>query len=267
VALGLLDRLGIEDVVQLPRPRYDFALDPALRVLNPDGVVRFAHALGGAVAQANRDARLPIVVGGDCSILMGSLLGLRRRGRFGLAFIDGHRDYQTPDTSATGGLAGMDLAIATGRGPSELTSVAGEGPLVDPCDVVAVGFRDATVEDDHSSAIRESGIHLMDLDSVRAVGPGAVGNEVRARLEEGLEGLWVHLDVDVLSTTEMPAVDSPQPGGLTHRELELLLRSIVASCNVVGIQVTIYDPELDATGGYGRRLVETLAGALGERTR
>lgn len=206
-----------------------------------------------------------LVLGGDCSILLGFLLGLRRRGSFGLVFVDGHRDDQTPGTSVTGGVAGMDLAIATGIGPPELADLYSSGRLVDPEAVAAVGFRYGHGGPDQSSGIRDTGIDLFDLSAVRTIGPADLGVELTRLLPaRELDGVWVHVDVDVLSTEAMPAVDSPQPDGLSFEELRSLLRRLVRRLNVTGIQVTIYDPERDPSGAAGRKLVGCLAAALGD---
>src|SRR5262249_50362409 len=124
-----------------PAP-YRFERPADSRVRNLGGVRDYAYALADAGGRAIDAKRLPVVLGGDCSILLGPMLALRQRGRFGLVFLDGHSDLLSPETSRSGGAAGMDLALVTGRGPAALTHFDGLSPLVQPRDVVAIGARD-----------------------------------------------------------------------------------------------------------------------------
>ena len=107
--------------------------------------------LADAVADVVERDEFPVLLGGDCSILLGSTLALRRRGRYGLLFIDGHADFYQPEANPNGEAASMDLAFATGRGPELLTNLEGLRPLVRDEDVVAFGFRDAQEQREYGS--------------------------------------------------------------------------------------------------------------------
>ena len=109
-------------------------------------------ALADAVGDVMDRGEFPVVLGGDCSILLGNLLALKRRGRYGLLFIDGHADFYNPEANPNGEAASMDLAFATGRGPDVLTNIEGRRPLVNDEDVVAFGYRDA----EEQAALRKS---------------------------------------------------------------------------------------------------------------
>ena len=222
-----------------------------------DYALRLAAALEPLLAQG----AFPLLLGGDCSILLGSMLALRRRGQFGLVFIDGHRDFQTPQTSGTGGAAGMDLALVTGRGPQTLARLDGFERLVADEAVVVLGTRDAAPPElDGGRAIYETAITLLDLDDVRQNGPSGAAQRALAVLDvAAVEGFWIHLDVDVLDGELMPAVDSPQPGGRTYEELAALLAPLLTGHGVQGMQLTIYDPDLDPDGEVGWQLVDWLA--------
>jgi arginase len=111
--LGLVLRLGARDCGDVTAPPYRDFVRPPGGTRNVEEIVRYSHALGAAVREATSGGELLFVLGGDCSILLGTLLGL---GPCGLAFIDGHCDFATPAISGTGGAAGMDLAFAVGRG-------------------------------------------------------------------------------------------------------------------------------------------------------
>jgi arginase len=206
----------------------------------------------------------PIVLGGDCSILLGTLLALRRRGRFGLLFLDGHADFYQPEANPNGEAASMELAFATGRGPALLADLEGRRPLVRDEDVVALGFRDAAEQASFGSQPLPPALKAFDLDAVRRLGADGAAREALAHLTrpDGPEGFWIHLDADVLDDAIMPAVDYRQPGGLSWDALGSLLRAAASSGRAVGLEVTIYNPRLDPDGAAARRLVDVIVDAL-----
>ena len=232
-------------------------------MLNCKAVREFAVDLAAKIGAVLGDGHFPLVLGGDCSILLGSMLALRSRGHFGLAFLDGHLDFRHPGNSeAVGAAAGADLALITGRGPERLTNIDGLGPLVRDADVVALGEREDYPEwrDIHGTEIT-----VWDLQEVRALGAGEAGRRAIGRMEaSGVDGFWIHLDADVLDDRVMPAVDSRQPDGLSYAELVELLETLLGSGLAVGMQVTIFDPELDPTGqiaeGFASAIVEAFSG-------
>ena len=163
----------------------------------------------------------PVVLGGDCSIVLGCLLALRRRGRYGLLFLDGHADFYQPEAEPNGEVASMDLALATGRGPAVVTDIEGSRPLVREEDVVVLGRRDRDEAEKHGSQrIEDTAIEVLDLGTVRSLGAKAAAGRALERLAmPSREGFWVHLDADVLDDAIMPAVDYRMPDGLSWDEL------------------------------------------------
>jgi arginase len=261
---GLRDRLGAVDAAEIAPPRYSPHRDPATGIRNVYEIADYSRTLALAIGQQLDADRFPVVIGGDCSILLGSLLALHRRGRYALVFIDGHEDLQTPSVSRTGGAAGMDLALAVGIGPAVLSALGGDAPLVSAADVSLVGPRDdpAWYSGDEVGRARDA-MGMLLLGDVREMGVAAAGASVADRIAQpGLSGAWIHLDVDVLDDAVMPAVDSRQPGGLSYDDLEALLRPILDTGRVAGMQVTIYDPDLDPGGTAGRALVDFLVRLL-----
>lgn len=262
LAAGLGERLGAPVVARVEAPAYESVRDPVTGVLNPGGIARYSTQLADIVGRTLDQGLFPVVLGGDCSILLGNLLALRRRGRHGLLFLDGHSDFYQPAAEPAGEVASMDLALATGRGPRVLSDLEGLGPLVRDEDVVALGFRDG---DESAAAGMQSlppALHAVDLDAVRAVGAAAAARQAVGRLGE----YWVHLDVDVLDDTVMPAVDYRLPGGLSWAELESVLRIALGDERAVGFDVTIFNPRLDPDGSIAVRLVECLRRGLSART-
>ncbi|MEU7029195.1 arginase family protein [Streptomyces sp. NPDC046275] len=256
---GLDERLRPARVTQLERPPYEVEAQPATRVRN--GVTLREHTL--LLAEATRSAlaasRFPLVVGGDCSILLGCLLGARRHGHRGLVHVDGHSDFRHPgnyDAAAVlGSAAGMDLALATGRGELFLTHWPEVGrPLVADEDVVQIGDREEMVTPP---------VTRFTAQEIQRTGVGELGERVTRRLaERGLDRTWLHLDLDVLDERVLPAVDSPGRPGLDFDQLAELLATLLGTGRVAGLDVAIYDPELDPDGRYAAALVDVLATAL-----
>lgn len=204
------------------------------------------------------------MLGGDCSIVVGDLLALRRMGRYGLMFLDGHADFYQPEAEPNGEAASMDLALATGRGPRVVADLEGLGPLVRDEDVAVVGRRDAEeASEAGSQRIEDTMIDVIDLPAVRRLGVQRAARLALDGLEQPeLDGFWIHVDCDVLDDAVMPAVDYRLPDGLSWQELEVVLRTACPSPGAIGIDVTIYNPTLDPDRSIARRLVECLATAL-----
>ncbi|TWT03902.1 arginase family protein [Reyranella sp. CPCC 100927] len=264
LAAGLAQRLNARRAGRVEPPPYDPQRDPDTLLLNPQGLAEYAVALADTVGALVDDGAFPVVLGGDCSIVLGNLLALRRRGRYGLLFLDGHADFYQPEAEPNGEAASMDLAFATGRGPTIVTDIEGRRPLVRDEDVVVWGRRDAAVAAEYGSQrVEDTPIRLIDLDAVRARGPAAAAAEAVSDLARAdLEGFWIHLDADVLDDAVMPAVDYRMPDGLTWDELATVLRAGVDSGRAVGINITVFNPRLDPDGSIARTLTDVLVRGL-----
>jgi arginase len=238
-------------------------------VRNETEVTSYCQALSERVAAATSDGRFAVVLGGDCSIVLGCLLGARRsaRGSVGLAYFDAHADFGTPEESRTGSAASMCLALAVGRGETPLARLAGNGPLVHGKDVVLIGRRDAAepwyghaalaaspILDIPGAALSDRGV--ADVAAAALLSLTSPGSNGQAR------GFWIHLDADVINPTVMPAVDSPTPGGPTFKELVELLTPLVRHPRALGLELTIYDPGLDPDRSCAARLVTFLENLL-----
>lgn len=264
LAAGLAARLEAQSAGRVEPPPYDDRRDPETLLLNPGGIARYSVTLADAVGGVVDDGASPVVLGGDCSIVLGCLLALRRRGRYGLLFLDGHADFYQPEAEPNGEAASMELALATGRGPALVTRLEGRRPLVRDEDVVVLGRRDADDAAAHGSQrVEDTRIQVIDLAAIREHGvASAVDRAVRRLSRSELAGFWIHLDADVLDDAIMPAVDYRMPGGLSWQELRTILRAAVLSARVAGITITIFNPALDADGSIARAFVDTLARGL-----
>jgi arginase len=260
-AVGLHSLLGCDDAQHVAVPAYDDRRDTATGVLNPAGIAEVARSLASVIESALRADRLPVVLGGDCSIILGPLLALRRRGRYGLVYLDGHADFQHPGDEQNGEVASLDLALATGRGPSPLTDLDGLAPLVRAEDVALVGYRDFDGNERFGSEhVRDSGITVLDYRDLRAgTVPVILDRALATVTKPELQGFWVHLDVDVLDDAIMPAVDYRHEGGLSWDEAGQLLLGLLGMPGACGLEVTIFNPNLDPDGSIARQLCDLIA--------
>jgi arginase len=265
---GLAEAVEARHAGRVSPPPYDPRRDPATGLLNPVALRDYARELADATAAVLDAGDVPIVLGGDCSILLGTLLALQRRGRFGLLFVDGHADFYQPEAEPNGEAASMDLALATGRGPDIVADLEGRRPLVLDEDVVHFARRDAEeAAKAGSQRIEDTEITVIDLLDVRRRGvQRAAQDAIEGLLRPDLEDFWVHLDCDVLDDAVMPAVDYRLPGGLSWGDLETVLQVAVDSGRAVGLEVTIFNP-LDRDGSIARELVGCLARSIVDRDR
>lgn len=218
----VVERLGARDLGDVAAAPYrDFVRRPG-GVRNEDLVLDHVERIANAIP---RDG-FTLVLGGDCSTLLGCMRALRPAG---LVFIDGHTDFNTRETSITGAVAGMDLALVTGRGEAPLA----ERFVVDDR-VVTVGVRDGETPFRSANSAGEILTHLGDRE------------------------FFVHVDADVLDPAFMPFVDSPEPGGLSPEELIAILGPLVSHPRAVGMELTIYDPREDRDGRGAELLVSIL---------
>ena len=235
--------------------------------LDFDGVLEMTSEVRARVGSLLRDGRLPIVLGGCCSLLPGTLAGARDAfGECGLAVIDGHMDTYEGRTSPTGEAADMPVATLLGRAPPQLLDRLGDAPVVAPSRISLLGSRDpeeaAEVPDPGELGIADH----RDRESLRGADLEAVGVEAAARLERGGR-FWVHLDVDVLDQAEFPATDYLMPDGLTLAELEALLTPLLASPALAGTDVACFNPDKDPDGAGAAALAGLLEAGLAARDR
>jgi len=267
-AQGLLQRLDAQEAGEVHPPAYSTEPDLQTGFRNGTKIAAYSKTLASRVVPLVQKGYFPLVLGGDCSILLGNMLALRSLGEYGLCFIDGHADFAYPRSNKYFGVcaaAGLDLALVTGYGPEALTDLNGLKPYVKDSNVVALGFYDdpADTVDYTTEALYQTGIKTIDIDEIRRVGAQQAALAARERLEvANLQGFWIHLDADVLDQSLMPAVDSPNPKGLSYEELVTILQVLLASTQATGLEITIYDPDLDPTGHCAAEFVSAIVEAF-----
>lgn len=263
---GLVARLNARDAGCLTPPRYDPGdWRPGDGVCQGDRVAAYTARLADRIGAILAQGQFPLVLGGDCSILLGAALATSRHaesldGHIGLVFVDGHSDFRHPGNSPyVGAAAGEDLALVTGRGQVELAGIEHRRPYVRDCDVVVLGIRG---RDEYRTELQAAGFGVRPAPELRAEGAARTAQWARAHLSDTTVGFWLHVDVDVLDPAVMPAVDAPDDGGIAHRELELLIAGLVADRACLGMQVTVFDPDHDPNGAYAAEVADTLVAGL-----
>jgi arginase len=257
---GLADGLAARDAGDVEAAVDDPNRDPETGVVGFGQIAEASSKIRSAVGAVLERGERPLVVGGDCTILIGTLAATRERlGRTGLAFLDGHVDYFGGETSPSGEAADMDLAFVSGYGPRGLSDLAGRPPIVWPGDVVVMGHRAHLDEDTRrEAALVDERTQLVEASAINRGDPERLGRYVVERLEAQAGRFWVHFDVDVFDEEEMAAVTYPQPDGLSWEQVETLLRPLVSSPALVGLTIADYVPDKDPDGVYVRRLTDLI---------
>jgi arginase len=262
---GLYEKLDAEYAGEVkPSSQYNPKRDYSTLLLNGEAIREFSLELSDAVFSVLDKKQFPIVLGGDCSIVIGPLLTLHRYGRYGLFFIDGHADFYQPEASVTGEVADMDLAIVSGRGPDILTNIDQLKPYVKDNDIVVFGYRDAEQSSIYGSQdIRNTSVHAFDLSYVKKIGIITASSlAIESLLKNELDGFWIHLDADVLDDAIMPAVDYRLDGGLSFSDLSNLLRALISTKRAIGMTITIFNPHLDIDGSIANEFVLSIVSGL-----
>jgi len=263
---GLHKKLNAQYVGRVnPLSPYNSERDSKTLLLNAKAIREFSKVLCGTVSSALSKKLFPVVIGGDCSIVIAPLLALRHHPeRYGLFFIDGHADFYQPEASVSGEVADMDLAIISGRGPDILTDINGLKPYVRDEDIVLFGYRDAEQSATYGSQdVRDTNLDVFDLWEIKKLKiRNAVTLATKSLLKNYIEGFWIHLDADVLDDTVMPAVDYRLDDGLSYSDLTEVLNVLLATKRAVGMTITIFNPRLDPDGSIANKFVSSIVDGL-----
>ncbi|MFX4301238.1 arginase [Alicyclobacillus tolerans] len=259
-----LARLGhdVEDLgnIVVPTPEMHTVKDEKLKYF--DEVKAVCENLYREVSRVMEEDAIPIILGGDHSISIGSLAGIAASRRpFGVIWFDAHGDMNTPETTPSGNIHGMPLAVNLGLGHPELIHLGGFAPKVKPENVVLVGIR--SIDEDEAKLIRQTGIRAYTMAEIDRMGMAAVMEEAIRIASNQTEGIHLSLDLDSLDPTFAPGVGTPVNGGVTYREGHLAMEILAASGKIRSVDVVEVNPILDIhnqTGNMAVELVESLFG-------
>jgi len=226
------------------------------------------EALRETVKGVLEAGRMPVVLGGDHSVAMGTLAGLSRHHRarkqkIGLIWFDAHADCNTAETSPSGNIHGMPLAVALGIGAPELVGLGGDGPMVDGARAAAVGLRD--VDQAERANVRAAGLGAFTMRDIDERGMRTVIEEAIKRASTGTAGIHVSFDLDAMDPDYAPGVGTPCPGGLSFREAHLAMEMLADTGKVISAELVEANPILDHRNGTAKLGVELLCSLLGKK--
>ncbi|MCJ7703539.1 MAG: arginase family protein [Anaerolineales bacterium] len=251
---GLLEclqsgRRTVIDLGDVEIPEFGGKRDVETNIFNLHAWLKTSKSVAEMIASIDKNAFL-LVLGGDCSILMGIFGGFALQSRrVGLVMLDGHTDYREPATSETGEPADIELAVISGRGPQRATEFFGKCPLVREEDVIVYGYREP-------DEIENSKIKCFDRFKLARMG-------IKQAVKKGLTGLekrlpiWLHLDVDALDPSVIP-VYYPEPDGLSIDEVTQFLDTCIETGRIIGLSIGCYHPSLDTTGQGAKSIISLL---------
>jgi len=252
---GLLESLQsggntLIDLGDIEIPEFDNKRDEGTKILNLSTWLKTSERVARTISTIDQNV-FTLVLGGDCSILLGIFGGFALQNRrSGLIMLDGHTDYREPATSETGEPADLELAVITGRGPQQVTEFFGKNPLVKEEDVIVYGYREPD-EIENSKIRRFDRTKMVKLGIKDAVIKGFAG------LKKSIP-VWLHLDVDVLDPSVMPAY-YPEPNGFSIAEVRQFLETCFDVSNIIGLSVGCYHPTLDIDGAGAKSIVTLIS--------
>jgi len=241
-------------------------MNPRARYLSQ--IAAAAEELAAMTEAALDEGSLPVVLGGDHSIAVGSVAGLasyyrKRNKRVGIIWLDAHTDSNTPETSPSGNIHGMPLAVLLGRGARELTHIAGFAPKVLPENTAIIGAR--SIDPGERDLLRTLGIRVFTMSELDERGMADVVLEAVEIASSGTAGLHVTMDMDFLDPFYAPGVGTPERGGATYREGHLAMEKIAESGRVLSVELTEVNPVFDTANQTALLAVELILSALGKK--
>lgn len=215
------------------------------------------------VAKAIEDGYRPLILGGDHAVAIGSVAGVSSKvERMGLIWFDAHGDFNTAETTPSGNIHGMPLAVSLGYGAPELTNIGGFVGKVRPEDVVIVGLRD--IDSKEREMIKSSGVKAYTMHDVDRMGMKAVMDEAIEILTKNTSGFHISFDLDALDPVEASGVGTPVRGGLSYREAHLALEMLAETEKIISLDMVEVNPILDDRNKTAELAVELIASALGQ---
>ena len=265
-----LKQLGrqVEDIgnVQVRQPEEQPYGEKKAKYL--DEIAEACKGLADIVGKTLDEDLVPLVLGGDHSIAVGTTAGAaahfnKKSNRLGVIWLDAHGDMNTPDSSPSGNVHGMPLASIMGYGPPELTKLAGITPMVEPRSVALVGIRD--LDSKERRLMKDSGVHVFTMRDIDERGMREVMAEALRFTTDDTAGVAVSLDMDFVDPTDAPGVGTPVRGGVTYREAHLALEMIADSESMVSFELVEINPVIDEHNTTALLGVELVLSGLGKK--
>jgi arginase len=232
------------------------------RLLNPYQVVAVCKAVAPRVRTACEQGYFPLILGAEDSVIMGIVEGLQQGlgETIGLIYLDAHGDFNTPETTPSGLIGGMDVAMLAGHGPDLLTNIFDHKPQLHEEQIAIFGARD--LDPPELEMLKESKVHLYSMDKVRELGPEHAMKEATEKLLRTSRRIYVHIDIDVLDPREIGATQLPVPDGLRLAECSNVLRVVSQSGRLCGLAVMVFNAHKDPNGKEASQLNQLITNSL-----
>ncbi|GAB1469892.1 arginase [Chloroflexota bacterium] len=261
-----LEELGYtvsdEGNVEVPIAEMCTVSNPKLKYI--DCIIPMSRRVSGAVATSIQAGNFPLIIGGDHSLSIGSVRGAARDRKLGVIWLDAHADFNTAETTPSGNIHGMSLAILCGLGDKSLVQLWDEPtPVIDPRKVAIIGARD--LDEGEKSNLREAGAMVLGMEQVDRYGMVACLEKAIERVSRDVDGIFLSLDLDALDPQHAPGVGTPVPAGLTQREAHLACEMIGETGKLLGMDVVEVNPILDVQNRTASLAVDFALSALGRR--
>lgn len=257
------NNFDFEDIgnIQVPIAEMCSITEPELKYINC--IIPMARRASGAVATAIANDKLPIVLGGDHSIALGSIHGAARHRNLGVIWVDAHADFNTAETSPSGNIHGMPLAALCGVGDPRLTKLwTDDERSLDPKNVVVIGAR--SIDPGEKRNLIEAGVTVYGMDAIDRLGIHAVMTKALEQIKD-TDGIYLSFDADSLDPRHAPGVGTAVPGGLTYREAHLACEMVSETGKLVGMDMVEVNPILDNMNQTAKLMVELILSALGKK--
>ncbi|MBL8736996.1 MAG: arginase [Planctomycetes bacterium] len=252
--------------VGVPAPETRDPGSPKARYLEP--IYHVCNRLRLRVRRSLEQGEIPIVLGGDHSIAIGTVSGVseyfrNRSQKVGLIWVDAHGDMNTPESSPTGNIHGMPLATICGMGHPRLVEMGGFAPKVERKNVCLIGIRD--IDEVERKIVKQSGIHAYTMRDVDERGMRSIMQECIGYATDGTAGFHVSFDLDGMDPRDVPGTGTPVKGGISWREASLLMEMVSDTGKMTSLEVTELNPILDVKNQSGEVAVDVILSAFGKR--
>jgi len=254
-----------QDDIFVPIPEHGHVFNSQLKYL-PEIQAACSH-LAERVELAKAEGTFPIVMGGDHSIAIGTIAGLsswyrKQNKTLGVVWVDAHADMNTPETSPTGNIHGMPLAVNIGLGAEELINLHGAFRKINPDHVALIGIRD--LDNEEKKNVRSKGIHAYTMADIDRMGIYTVIQDALQQLKDKVDVIHISFDVDGMDPAVAPGVGTPVAGGLRFRETHLIMETLAETGLVGSMEITEINPILDVKNQTAEVAVEMVCSALGK---
>lgn len=255
-------RVNDEGNVEVPIAEKCSITNPKLKYI--DCIIPMSRRVSGAVSTSMQAGNFPLVLGGDHSLSIGSVRGAARGRKIGVIWVDAHGDFNNAETTPSGNIHGMSLAILAGLGDKSLVQLWDEPvPVIDPKKIAVIGARD--LDEGEKANLQNAGVMVMSMEQIDRYGMVNAVEKAIERVSRDVDGIYLSLDLDALDPEHAPGVGTPVPAGLNQREAHLACEMIAETGKLIGMDLVEVNPILDLQNRTASLAVDFALSSLGRR--